>query len=116
MSPLTPAQTQRALHFYNKNAAMLAGRMKFEGMPCKRGHTVRYTKTGMCTECNLDRAYASRARRRCIQSARPGGSLTERVAELEAKLRAALLAEAHAWERVAALEDKYEPGLHGDMS
>lgn len=34
-----------------KLAARAAGKVKFQGSRCKRGHNIRYTSTGNCVEC-----------------------------------------------------------------
>lgn len=116
MTTLPAAAIERAQHQINRNSALLLGHKKFEGRACAEGHTVRYTATGGCTECNLDRAYATRERRRSGQLGTPRGSLRQRIAGLDRLLSTALAAESRAWARVAELEDMYEPDQHGDMS
>jgi hypothetical protein len=35
-----------------QQAAHAAGEIHYNGMPCPKGHTKRYTRTGTCVECS----------------------------------------------------------------
>lgn len=37
--------------FYSKDSM---GSSKFEGKPCSKGHTLRYSSTGKCVQCKID--------------------------------------------------------------
>lgn len=40
----------------DRKAAFDAGLKSFEGEPCPKGHTLRYSKTGVCIECNREKS------------------------------------------------------------
>ena len=101
----------RALGIAAKVAAQLAGQIKYQGQPCRRGHTERYADSGQCVQCCFDRSRERRARLRKPSAA----ELQEENERLRNQLFGALDAEARAWARVAELEDQYEPRHDKDL-
>jgi hypothetical protein len=39
----------------NRIDAELKGALFYNGRPCSKGHTMRYTKTKQCRECEIER-------------------------------------------------------------
>ncbi len=101
----------RALGIAAKVAAQLAGLTRYEGQPCKNGHTTRYADTGQCAVCNAER---TKARRALLRVPTKQELLAENE-RLRQQLFAALDAEARAWARVAALEDRHEPASDPEL-